>query len=128
MEVGMKRMFPLVLACVGGCTAQPPPPPPAVAVGGPVNCIDLQQVTGRRVLAPNAVLFDVPGGISYRAELQSGCVAHPDPSLIVQTDSRSGRLCRDDRVRIYDPVEAKATGSGPYPQCRVIGFTPVPTP
>jgi hypothetical protein len=91
------------------------------------NCIDLQQVAGRHVLPPNAVIFEMTGATSYRAELQGKCAERPDASAIVQTVSRSGRLCRDDRVRIYDPVEAQATGPRSFPQCRVIGLTAVPT-
>jgi hypothetical protein len=70
------------------------------------------------------------GGISYRNDLQGHCPSaeRGDPSAIIQTESQSSRLCRDDRVRIYDPVEAQATGARSFPECRLGSFTPVPTP
>jgi hypothetical protein len=126
MEVGMKWMSALPLIALAACTAQPPRAP-IVAQGGP-SCIDLRQVTGRRVIPPSAVLFDVPGPVSYRAELEGRCAARAqvNGSEIVQTETQTTHLCRDDRVRIYDPVEAKATGPRSFPECRIISITPVP--
>jgi hypothetical protein len=112
------------------CTAQPPPGPPAVAQGAQVSCIDLKQVSARHVLPPSSVLFEMVGGITYRTDLVGGCpgAARADTSSIVQTESQGTQLCRDDHIRIYDPVEAKATGSGAFAQCRVGAFTAVPNP
>jgi hypothetical protein len=131
MEVTMKWMSALLLAGLSACSAQPTsaPPPPLVAAGAQVNCIDLKQVTGRHVLPPSAVLFDMVGAVSYRNDLQGSCpsAARADPSAIIQTESQSTQLCRDDRIRIYDPVEAKATGARSFPECRIGAFTAVPT-
>lgn len=126
----MKRMTVLLFAAVGACSAQPSSaPPPLAAAGAQVNCIDLQQVSGRRVLPPSAVEFDTVGGISYRNDLQGSCpsAARADASAIIQTIGQSTRLCRDDRIRIFDPVEARATGASSFPACRLGAFTAVPT-
>lgn len=126
----MKRMSALIFAGLGACSAQPTSaPPPLAAAGAQVSCIDLKLVTSRRVLPPSAVLFETTGGITYRNDLQGDCpsAARADPSAIIQSESQSTQLCRDDRIRIYDPVEARATGAGSFPICRLGVFTAVPT-
>jgi hypothetical protein len=127
MEVRMKRIALLMFAGVCACNAQPNPAAPLAAAGAQVNCIDLKQVSGRRVLPPSAVLFEMTG-VAYRNDLQGSCpsAARADPSAIIQTESQSTQLCRDDRVRIYDPVEAQATGARSFPECRLGAFTAVP--
>jgi hypothetical protein len=126
----MKRMLMLLFTGVGACSAQPTSaPPPLADTGAQVNCIDLSRVAGRHVLPPSAVVFDMVGGVSYRNDLQGTCpsAARADPSAIIQTASDSTRLCRDDRVRIYDPVETRVTGARSAPLCRLGVFTAVPT-
>jgi len=119
----MKPMILLSIAAVAGCTAQPPGGA-TIAGQSAGSCIDLSQVTARRVLPPAAVLFETTHG-SYRAELAGRCAERADASAIVQTESQSGHLCRDDRIRIFDPVEAKTTGARAFAQCRVVGISPV---
>ena len=122
----MKRIIALLLTMLSACNAQPTPPP-SVSVAGAANCIDLTHVIARHAVAPDAVIFEMAGGISYRAELQGRCAgaSRAHGSEIVQTETQSTHLCRDDHIRIYDPVEAKATGAGSFAMCRVAGFTPV---
>lgn len=117
----------LLLLGLAACTAQPAPPPPAVAQGGQVSCIDLKLVTSRRVLPPASVLFEMAGTTSYRTDLVGGCpsAARADANSIVQTESQGTQLCENDHIKIYDPTEAKATGTGAFPQCRVGKFTAV---
>jgi len=124
----MKPTFAILGLSVAACTAQPPPPPPAGPMGAQVSCIDLKQVVARHVLPPDSVLFEMSGGISYRTDLVGGCpsAARADANSIVQTESQGTQLCQNDHIRIYDPVEAKATGTGAVPQCRVGRFTAVP--
>ena len=126
----MKRMFALLFTGVAACSAQPTAAPPAIAQATQANCIDLTRVTARRVLPPNAVLFEMAGGLNYRGELVGSCpgAERANGSEIIQTETQGTQLCRDDHIRIYDPVEAKATGSGSFPICRVGGFTAVPRP
>jgi hypothetical protein len=131
MEVDMKPMVAFAGLGLAACTAQPPSPPPAMAQGGAqVSCIDLKQVVARHVLPPASVLVEMSGGITYRTDLVGGCpsAARADANSIVQTESQGTQLCQNDHIRIYDPVEAKATGSGAFPQCRVGPFTAVPNP
>jgi hypothetical protein len=124
----MKPMAAFTALGVAACTAQPaPPPPPVAAQGAQVSCIDLKQVVARHVLPPDSVLFEMSGGITYRTDLVGGCpsAARADANSIVQTESQGTHLCENDHIRIYDPVEARATGSGAFPQCRVGRFTAV---
>lgn len=126
----MKATVALLGLGLAACTGQPaPPPPPAGALGAQVSCIDLKQVVARHVLPPDSVLFEMSGGITYRTDLVGGCpsAARADANSIVQTESQGTQLCENDHIRIYDPVEAKATGSGAFPQCRVGRFTAVPS-
>lgn len=124
----MKRMLVFLFVGLGACNAQPAGAPSLAASGAQVNCIDLTRVAGRRVLPPSALLFEMAGGVSYRNDLQGSCpsAARADPSAIIQTVTQSSHLCRDDRVRIYDPVEARATGPSSFPVCRLGSFTAVP--
>ncbi len=126
----MKSETILLSLGLAACTAQPTPPPPAVAQGGQVSCIDLKLVTSRHVLPPASVLFEMAGTTSYRTDLVGGCpgAARANASSIVQTESQGTQLCENDHIKIYDPVEAQATGPGSFAQCRVGKFTAVPNP
>jgi hypothetical protein len=124
----MKATLAIFAMGLAACTAEPPAPPPVAGQGAKVSCIDLKQVVARHVLPPASVLFEMSGGISYRADLIGGCpsAARADANSIVQTESQGTELCENDHIRIYDPVEAKATGAASFPQCRVGRFTVVP--
>jgi hypothetical protein len=130
MEVEMKPIIALLGLGLAACTAQPPAPPPLVAHGSQLSCIDLKQVVARHVVPPSSIVFEMSGGVSYRTDLVGGCpsAARADANSIVQTESQGTQLCENDHIRIYDPVEARATGSGAFPQCRVGRFTAVPNP
>jgi hypothetical protein len=125
----MKPTFAIAALGLAACTAQPPAPPPAAQMGAQASCIDLKQVVARHVLPPDSVLFEMSGGITYRTDLVGGCpsAARADANSIVQTESQGTQLCENDHIRIYDPVEAKATGSGAFPQCRVGRFMAMPS-
>jgi hypothetical protein len=130
MEVVMKSRILLLSFALAGCNAQPPgPPPAALTAGARTNCIDLKQVIAKHALAPNSVLFEMNGGISYRNDLQGVCpgIARANGSEIIQTESQSAQLCVNDSIRVYDPIEAKATGAHSFAKCRLGAFTAVPT-
>jgi hypothetical protein len=129
MEIDMRMIAACLSLGIAACAAQPPAPPPAVAQGAQVSCIDLKMVTSRRVLPPASVLFDM-AGVTYRTDLVGGCpgAARANSSSIVQTESQGTQLCENDHIKIYDPVEAQATGPGSFAQCRVGKFTAVPNP
>jgi len=117
----------LIALALAGCNAQQPPAPAAQAAGTQVNCIDISKVTARHAEPPSSIIFEAPGA-SYRNELASSCpgVEHANGSELIQTDSMGKQLCRDDTVRVYDPVEAQATGPRSFPECRLGAFTIVP--
>jgi hypothetical protein len=117
----------LVLLAISACSAQPPATPVARSAGSQIECIDLSQVAARRPLPPSSILFEMVGGRSYRNDVQGSCpgIARATGNELVQTESQNTRLCRDDSVRVYDPVEAQATGARSFARCRLGGFTAV---
>jgi hypothetical protein len=116
-------------AAVAAVSPQANAPAPAPAAK---RCIFLDQVVGRRTVGPNSVEFDVVGGITYRNELATACksIERLGPSAIigVTSDGDTGMLCAGDRVKIFDPVEIKATGLRSYPYCRLGNFTVASAP
>jgi hypothetical protein len=126
----MKWMYPFAAATLAACSVQPAPGPATGPQQAHVECIDLSQVTARRVVAPASVVFEMSGGVAYRNDLQGTCpgAARASGLEIVQTETQSTNLCRNDHIRIYDPVEAKATGAQSFASCRVGSFTAVPAP
>jgi hypothetical protein len=122
----MNRTIVLLSLAAASCGTQSAPPPAApIAAGVQTRCIDLQQVIARHAQPPSSILFEMSGGVTYRNDLVGGCpgVARATGSEIVQTESQSTTLCANDTVRVYDPVEAKATGAGSFAQCRLGVFT-----
>jgi len=116
-------------AAVAAVSPQATAPEPA---SNAKRCIFLDQVVARRTIAPNAVEFEVVGGITYRNDMATECksVARLGPSAIigVTSDGDTGMLCAGDRVKIFDPVEVKATGLRSYPYCRLGNFTVASAP
>ena len=99
----------------------------AAATGAPVQCIALDQVISRRPAGAQALVFELTGGRRYRNELPDHCpgLARAGDAEIVHVEATGSRLCSGDRVRIYDPVEAKNIGVQAFPHCRLGAFTPV---
>jgi hypothetical protein len=124
----MKRAIVLLFLAAGACGTQAASPLAAIPAGAQTRCIDLQQVIARHAQPPSSVVFEMSGGVIYRNDLVGGCpgVARATGSEIVQTESQSTTLCANDTIRVYDPVEAKATGAGSFAKCRVGLFTAVP--
>ena len=115
----------LALALTGCNAQQQPPTTAAPSAGAHVSCIDLTNVTSRYPQPPSSIVFEVPGGTNYRNDLESSCpgLERANGSTIIETESQGKQLCRDDTVRVYDPVEARATGSGSFAKCRLGNFT-----
>lgn len=118
-------LLPFLLALTG-CMAQGSAQQAQALPEGALRCIDLGRVTARRV-ERGALVYELVGGVTYRNDLQGTC-----PSLqratgneVIQTENQGPQLCRDDRVRLYDAVEAQAVGATAFPQCRVGNFVPV---
>lgn len=116
----------LPIGCMPEAYEAEPAATPA-AVGPPVQCIALDQVISRRPAGPQSLVFELTGGRAYRNDLPDHCpgLANAGSADIVQVEATGSRLCRDDRVRIYDPVEARNIGLASFPRCRLGAFTPV---
>jgi hypothetical protein len=75
------------------------------------------------------VVFEVAGPTNYRNDLAGACpgLERLGRSAVVELADASGdQLCSGDRIRVYDPVEAKATGRLSYPTCILGYFEPIP--
>lgn len=126
----MKASIPLIFGLgIAACTAAPPPEQQA-AVAGAVRCIPLDQVIVRRLAGPAALDFEMLGGTTYRNQLATACPGAErlgeSATVAVTAGAETGRLCAGDRVKIFDPAEAKATGLEGYPECRLGQFVPSP--
>jgi hypothetical protein len=101
----------------------------APAAPGAVRCIDPHQIVARYPERPNALVFEMTGGITYRNDLIGACpgVARADGNSIIQIEPAGTLLCANDSARVYDPVEARGVGPGAFARCRLGAFTPVPS-
>ncbi|HEY1607482.1 MAG TPA: hypothetical protein VGF77_17990 [Allosphingosinicella sp.] len=113
--------FLLTAAASGGPHGDRGPAP------GAVRCIDPHQIVARHAEPPNAIVFEMAGGITYRNDLIGACpgAARATSASIVQIQPDSGNLCTNDHVSVYDPVETRGTGA--TARCRLGAFVPIPT-
>lgn len=120
----------VLLALLAGCAVAPPAAQISEVAGSGQNCIALDQVVTRRVAAPAAIDFEMIGGTIYRNRLATACPGMErlgELAVVAVTSGGEGsRLCRGDRVRVFDPVEARATGIRSYPECVLGDFAEVP--
>jgi hypothetical protein len=126
----MKAAFLISTLGVGACTAAPPSPPPAAQfAAAATNCINSNQIVGRRTVPGGAVEFEMVGGITYRNQLAQVCpgMDRLGSSAVIETISRGqgAQICRGDQIRVYDPVEVKATGAANSPVCVLGEFVAV---
>lgn len=116
----------LLCATLAACA---PAPPPVQALGQTARCIPSDQIISRRVAGAAAIDFEIVGGGVYRNSLASHCPGLErlgDLAVVAVTSGGEGsRLCRGDRVKVFDPVEAQATGLQSYPECLLGDFTRV---
>ena len=127
----MRTTIPLLLApllLTGSVAFSDAPRDEGPVPPGTVRCIDPHQIIGRRPERPNSVVFVMAGGITYRNDLIGTCsgVRRSTGASIVQIEVDSGRLCKNDRIRVFDPVEARNIGLRAFPHCRLGMFTPIP--
>jgi hypothetical protein len=111
-----------------GCTAQPPNRDMAPVASRQMDCINQSQIAGRHPSGPHSIVFEMVGGPNYRNDLPDRCpnLEHADQAVsIVIADSDGSRLCRNDAVKIIEPGEARATGTGAFAKCRLGEFTPI---
>ena len=117
----------MVSLAMTGC-GNPPAPPGQVSAASS-RCIATSQIAGRRVVAPTTLQFEMIGPVDYINDVGAGCPATARlgsaATISIVSGGEGGQLCRGDRVRIFDPVEAKATGLAAEPQCVLGNFTPI---
>ena len=127
----MRKLFSTVAAlAVASCTAAPPPQQ-AAAVPGARSCLSLDQVSGRYTAPPNSVIFETVGPVIYRNDLASRCpgIERLGASAAIAFDTGpGGQVCRGDRIRIFDPIESRATGIASNPACVLGDFIPIARP
>lgn len=120
----------LAALALAGCAPQPEPEAAAVAMGRSVDCINPDFIVSRYPAGDTAIVFEMTGGVTYRNDLLSTC---PNLSRRTASDTwlyeiEAARLCVNDEVRVFDPIEAQAAGAKAYPACRLGRFTRIPTP
>ena len=127
MHRTLALLAPMALAACAPRQEEPESPATAAATGEPVRCIALDQVISRRPAGAQTLVFELAGGRRYRNELPDHCpgLAHAGDAEIVHVEATGSQLCSGDRVRIYDPIEAKTVGAQAFPHCRLGEFTPI---
>ena len=118
----------LALVLLSACAAEPPARDAGSRLSAEsVSCIDPARIVSRHAEPPGAILFEMAGGRRYRNDLQGSCpgVERANGSEIVELEVDGTRLCANDHVRVYDPVEAKGVGSRAFALCRLGAFTPI---
>jgi hypothetical protein len=125
------QLLPLLIAplLLAGCTNERDAPDEAAAapIGPAISCINLDQVAGRRPVAPRSIVFEVAGGVTYRNDVKDSCpgLAHADSGYTIAFDVYGSRLCENDTVRVINPVEVGTIPLNSFPKCRLGSFTPI---
>jgi hypothetical protein len=116
-------LFALAATAQSTARERPAPTPSGAAVG----CIDPHRIVARHPEPPRTLVFEMAGGITYRNEVIGACpgIARANSGSIIQFETGGTRLCVNDSVRVYDPVEAKGVGARAFARCRLGTFTPV---
>jgi hypothetical protein len=120
-------LVPLPLLLLGFATAHRPGDRADLR---PTSCIDPHQIVARYPMPPRSLIFEMAGGIRYRNDLIGACpgVARATGASIVQLELHGTRLCANDSIRVYDPVEARGVGARAFARCRLGNFTPITRP
>lgn len=112
-QIAVATVSSMLVAMLASCTLAPAPEGRLATAEG-VSCIQLTQVAGRRVVDGSSVLFEMTGPSNYVNRLQGQCPGlarlGSTATVSVASGGEGGRLCRGDRIRVVDPVEADATG------------------
>ena len=122
----------MVVVVLASCAPVAAPERQSSAEAAQVSCIQLNQVAGRRVVDASSVLFEMSGPSNYLNRLQGQCPGlarlGTSATISVASGGEGGRLCRGDRIRVADPVEASGANLRSYPTCVLSDFEPVPRP
>jgi hypothetical protein len=112
-----------------GCTNERDAPDEASAapIGPAVSCVNVDQIAGRRPVAPRSIVFEMSGGVTYRNDIKDSCpsLEHADTGYTIAFDVYGSRICENDTVRVFNPVEAGAIPLNSFPKCRLGSFTPI---
>ena len=125
--VGVAMLLPIACTSTSDQAGPAQTAAAAASAGRPLQCINLDQVVSRRPAGPQSLMFELVGGRTYRNDLPGRCpgLERAGEAEIVQVEVTGSTLCRNDRVRIYDPVEARNIGAASFPHCRLGAFTPI---
>ena len=126
----MRTLLLLAPLALLGCTGERssgPDEASAAPIGPAVSCINLDQVSGRRPVAPRSIVFEMAGGVTYRNDVKDSCpsLERADSGYALAFDVYGSRLCENDSVRVFDPVQARAIPIDSFPKCRLGTFTPI---
>ena len=114
-------------AVLAGCAGPPLQTTQAAAGATGSRCIALNQIAGRRVVE-SSLLFEMIGAPNYRNDPIGPCPGlerlGSTATISIASGGEGGQLCRGDRVRVADPVEARASGLLNQPTCRLGDFVP----
>jgi hypothetical protein len=119
----------LLMGALAGCTAQASTQHAAAVPPGAQSCISLDRISGRHVQPPNSIVFEAVGPVNYRNDLIGDCpgLARLGTAAAIEYENPTGKqLCRNDRIRVFDPVEARVGGIRSSPVCRLGSFVPIP--
>jgi hypothetical protein len=120
-------LAPLLLVGCTGVRNSGPDEANAAPIGPAVSCINLDQVSGRRPVAPRSIVFEVAGGVTYRNDMRDSCpmLEHADSGYALAFDVHGSRLCENDRVAVFDPVQSRSIPIDSFPKCRLGTFIPI---
>ena len=113
---------------LAGCAAQAPTGQAAAAPATAKDCLVISQISGRRAEPPNSVTFEMVGPVNYRNDLVGECpgLARLGSQAVIEfANPFGGQICRNDHIRVFDPIEARATGARSAPLCRLGPFVPL---
>jgi hypothetical protein len=86
--------------------------------GKPVSCVSLRGLEGNRSLESDRILFETRGALLYVNRLRDSCLTL-NLGRALRTNSRSGLLCQDDVVSVFDPQTGATHG-----ECALGAFIP----
>ena len=125
----MRKLLLIAPLLALGCTNERDAPDEASAapIGPAVSCINLDQVSGRRPVPPRSIVFEVAGGVTYRNDVKDNCpsLERADSASILAFEVDGSRLCENDAVRVFDPLQARTMPVNSFPKCRLGTFTPI---
>jgi len=130
MQLTGSAMLPLFMMLqLAGCSADSPNVGSARVQNEAQRCIKLDQIAGRRVVG-QSVQFEMSNGINYRNDFTGACPGlerlGPTATISVVSGGEGGQLCRGDRIRVADPVEAIGSGLASAPTCALGDFQSQP--